>query len=94
MQPENEEAGKAVATAIPSPECAFNRNHSCKPTRDEEQALDEILTCWRWARSLDHRLGVYRLQFAHNVAGALNTDHNALAAEIGSFKNVTQALGV
>jgi hypothetical protein len=40
----------------------------------QERNLDEILTCWRWARSLDHRLNVYQLQFEHDVAGALAGD--------------------
>jgi hypothetical protein len=58
-----------------------------------ERSLDEILTCWRWARSLDHRVNVYQLQFEHDVAGALTTNHQALANEIGSFNAVTQSLG-
>jgi hypothetical protein len=60
-----------------------------KPKQD---LLDEILTCWRWARSLDHRLDVYRLQFEHDVTGALDTDYQALANEISSFRTVIHEL--
>lgn len=58
----------------------------------QERNLDEILTCWRWARSLDHRLDVYRLQFEHDVAGALDADYQALANEISSFRTVVHEL--
>ena len=58
----------------------------------QERNLDEILTCWRWARSLDHRLNVYQLQFQHDVAGALAIDHQALANEIGSFRIIAHGL--
>ena len=95
MQPKNEEARKAVATAIPSLKRKNVPINVSNPTaaQRQERNLDEILTCWRWARSLDHQLDVYQLQFEHDVAGALSTDHYALANEIGSFRAVAQTLG-
>ena len=95
MQPKKEETpqartGRGLNIGDDNP-----RPHISNPTeaQRQERNLDEILTCWRWARSLDHRLNVYQLQFEHDVVGALATDHRALANEIGSFKAVAQTLG-
>jgi hypothetical protein len=90
----NEEAGKAVATAIPSLNTKADRRQlASNPTaRRDQDFCDAILTCWRWARSLDHRLDVYRLQFEHDVAGALDTNHHALANEISSFRTIAHGL--
>ena len=93
MQPKIEEAPKArTGRGLNNRD---NRRRSVSnPTeaQRQERNLDEILTCWRWARSLDHRLNVYQLQFQHDVAGALATDHQALANEIGSFRTIAHGL--
>ena len=98
MQPEKKEA-RTGSQPVPSLAETFDdqapfSNPSTPPRQAlNEELLDEILTCWRWARSLDHRLGLYQLQFERDVAGALDTDHWRLANEVASFKTVAQALG-
>ena len=79
MQPRNEEARSRSRTVRASQETIIRRQLVSNPTeaQRQERTLDEILTCWRWARSLDHRLNVYRLQFEHDVAAALDTDHRS-----------------
>lgn len=93
MQPKIEEAPKArTGRGLNNRD---NRRRSVSnPTeaQRQERNLDEILTCWRWARSLDDRLNVYRLQFEYDVAGALATDHQALTDEISSFRAVVHEL--
>ena len=97
MQPENKEARPGLQP-VPSLSEKFDNQASLSNSTPLprqaliENQLDEILTCWRWARSLDHRLGVYRLQFEHDVAAGLAIDHQALANEIASFRNVAQSL--
>ena len=94
MQREIEEAPQArTGRGLNNP--INRRQHVSNPTEAQRQEgnLDEILTCWRWARSLDHRLNVYRLQFEHDVAGALDTNHDALANEISSFRTIVHELG-
>jgi hypothetical protein len=93
MQPKTEEAPQA-RTGRGFNEALNRRQLISNPTeaQRQERNLDEILTCWRWARSLDHRLDIYRLQFEHDVAGALDTDHQALANEISSFRTIVQEL--
>ena len=94
MQAKNEEAGRAVATAIPGlNKKADRRQLISSPTAPRDQDFcDQILTCWRWARYLDHQLDLYQLQFEHDVAGAFYTDHDALANEISSFRTVVREL--
>ena len=93
MQPKIEEAPQARTERGFSKQ--LNRRQLIfSPTEAprEQEFCDEILTCWRWARSLDHRLNVYQLQFEHDVAGAINRDHDALANEISSFRTVVREL--
>ena len=93
MQPKIEEAPQARTERGFSKQ--LNRRQliiSPTEAQRQERNLDEILTCWRWARSLDHRLNVYRLQFEHDVAGAINRDHDALASEISSLRTVVREL--
>ncbi|MGZ4862849.1 MAG: hypothetical protein ACXV2E_08735 [Halobacteriota archaeon] len=93
MQPKIEEAPQA-RTGRGFKGDDSSRPHLSNPTeaQRQERNLDEILTCWRWARSLDHRLNIYQLQFEHDVAGALASDHQALASEINSFRTVVHEL--
>ena len=65
-------------------------NSVTEPTQEDK--IDDILTCWRWARSLDQRLAVYQLQLECGVAGALMVDHDRLATEITSFNAVAKSL--
>jgi hypothetical protein len=91
MQPKKEETPQArTGRGLCKP--LNRRRHVSNPTeaQRQERNLDEILTCW--ARSFDHRLNVYRLQFEHDVAGALANDHQALTAEINSFCTIGQGL--
>ena len=92
MQPKIEEAPQArTGRGFGKP--LDRRQLISSPTAPRDQDFcDDILTCWRWARSLNQRLDVYHLQFEHDVAGAIDRDHDALANEISSFRTVVREL--
>jgi hypothetical protein len=60
---------------------------------DQDAALErveDLLACWRWRLSLEHRLRLAKLRF--EFVGLDEEEQDKLAAEVAEFKQVSASL--